>query len=121
MIYYKRISWSKAVQTFLCFGLALFFVSIFIFSNISYAQNKVKGEWVLPKDYPADGFDGWGCIVSIEKNSIVIDEIQHKLSSGVEYHTPPGVVRSKSKFVSGAIVGYLKNPEREIISLWLIK
>ncbi len=38
-----------------------------LFGPVSYAQDKYKGEWVLPAHYP-DGFDGWGKIDKIESD-----------------------------------------------------
>ena len=114
----KNIRWEKGILILI--GLALFFTCSTSSLLFSQEQRKVKGEWVLPKDYP-DGFDGWGHINRIADHEIVIDEILFKLSSSVTFHWPPGVSRSRSKFKEGALIGFLNNPGGEIASLWLIR
>ena len=120
MISVKERSLKQMVHTFVVVGLALCFVCSIFTPGFSQEQRKLKGEWVLPKDYP-DGFDGWGYINRIGKKEIVIDEILYGLSSSATFHWPPGVTRSRSKFKEGALIGFLKKPGGLITSLWLIK
>ena len=103
-------------------GLALLFTCITSSPLFSQEQKKFKGEWVLPKGYP-DGFDGWGHInrIAIADDEIVIDEMLFRLSAFITFHWPPGVSRSRSNFKEGSLIGFLKNPGGEIVSLWLIR
>jgi len=104
----------------ICIGLAIFFVSIVIPSGVSYAQRRVKPEWVLPEHYPY-GFDGWGQIDVIADDEIVIDDSLYKLSPSVEYSTPTEKYATRNSFSAGKIVGFITNSKREIVSLWLIE
>ncbi len=91
-----------------------------LLGHIGYAQDKVKGEWILPSHYP-DGFDGWGKVDRIAPGEIVIDDVLFNLNSNASYYTPSntsGIPLSWMK--SGKIVGFIKNSSNEIVSLWLI-
>ena len=100
-------------------GLALFFMSIIIPSGVILAKGKYKPEWVMPEHYP-DGFDGWGRIDRIGKNELVIGDRSLPFAENVEYHTPTASDVSIAYFNSGDLVGYVLNPKRQIVSLWLI-
>ena len=102
-----------------CTGLALFLVSIGIPGDPSYAQKRYKPEVVLPLDYP-DGFHGFGPIDALNEDWIVIGDIFIKLSPFVTFHTPTKMNSHMDDFNTGDRVGYLKNSEGEITSLWLI-
>lgn len=111
----------KMTKTILiCIGLALFFANAVIPSGISHAQRGVKPEVVLPKNYP-NGFDGFGRIDRIAKNEVVIDDTLIPLASYVLYHTPEEMDAPSYLFVPGKLVGFMKNSENAIESLWLIE
>jgi len=99
--------------------LVLLIVGLTLPASVSYAQRRVKGEWVLPKHYP-DGFDGYGRIGSITADDLVIGDCYHKLSPFVKYATPTRKYAFRSQFRAGDFVGYIKNSKQEIISLWLL-
>ena len=86
----------------------------------SYAQGKVKGEWILPKHYP-DGFDNMGHINSIAKDGIVIDDSSYKFSPFVQFSTPARERASRSQFRPGDLVGYIVNQKKQIEGLYLLK
>lgn len=88
--------------------------------DTSYAQGKVKGEWILPRCYP-DGFDGMGYINSIAKDGIVIDDSSYKFSPFVQFSTPRREHASRSQFRPGDLVGYIVNEKKQIEGLYLLK
>jgi hypothetical protein len=104
----------------LCIGVAVFFLSAAIPATVGHAQRRLKGEWVLPKDYP-DGFNGWGRIDRIGKDRVVIDDTVLRLSPSVVYRTPTNRYATSAYFKPGHLVGFMTNQSNEIISLWLIK
>ena len=116
----RRKAFGTVKPTLICIGLALFFVSIAIPFSISYAQRLYKPEIVLPEHYP-DGFDGFGWIDRIAEDEVVIDDTLIPLSPYILYHTPEETNASREWFVPGSLVGYIKDAENAIESLWLIK
>ncbi len=116
----KMIVRARVRHIMLGIGLAVFFVSIVIPATAGHAQRRVKGEWVLPKDYP-DGFDGWGRIANIAKDRVVIDDMVLRLSPSVVYRTPTKRYATSAYFKPGNLVGFMTNPKNEIVSLWLIR
>jgi hypothetical protein len=116
----NKIFLGRIKHILICSGLVLFIVSSAIPARVAHAQRRVKGEWVLPKHYP-DGFDGMGHIDRIAKDEIVIDDVLLRLSPSVTYRTPKTKHSTSAHFSPGNLVGYLKNSEGEVISLWLIK
>jgi hypothetical protein len=116
----KMIVRARVRHIMLGIGLAVFFVSIVIPATAGHAQRRVKGEWVLPKDYP-DGFDGWGRIANIAKDTVVIDDMVLRLSPSVVYRTPTKTYATSAYFKPGNLVGFMTNPQNEIVSLWLIR
>jgi len=116
----NKIPLARMWRTVLCVGLALFFLSAAMPATVSYAQSRVKGEWVLPKFYP-DGFDGWGRIDSVAKDRVVIDDTVLNLSPSVVYRTPTNRYATSASFKPGNLVGFMTNASNEIVSLWLIK
>jgi hypothetical protein len=102
-------------------SLALFFVTMTMPFNDIHAQQRVKPEWRMPKHYP-NGFNGWGYInvISVDKGEVVIDDVSQRLSPNAEYHTPTEMHVPITLFQRGNLVGFIKNSQDEIISLWLI-
>ena len=91
-----------------------------LLGHVSHAQNKYKGEWIMPSHYPADGFDGWGKVDRIVPEEIVIDDTLYALNSNASYNTPDTSGVPLSWVKPGTIVGFIKNASNEIVSLWLI-
>ena len=91
-------------------------------SNKAKTLHKVKPEWKMPDYYPADGFDGIGYIddISIRDGMVVINDMALKVSLYAEYHTPTTKNVSGYLFKVGDKVGYIKNSDNTIISMWLI-
>ena len=118
----NRIFTARITHILTCAGLVLFLLSAVIPPSVVLAQRKAKPEWVMPKHYP-DGFDGMGRIdsIDIDRGEIVIDERMLKLSPSVEYHTPTASNVSSALFGPGSYVGYIKDAERRITSIWLIE
>jgi hypothetical protein len=114
------MSLSMKKTILICIGLALFFTNALIPSSLSYAQKGVKPEVVLPEHYP-DGFDGFGRIDRIARDEVVIDDDLIPLASYVSYHTPKEMNAPSYLFVQGKLVGFIKNSENAIESLWLIE
>lgn len=102
-------------------GLAICFGSLYAPANVQCEEQKVIPEWIMPKHYPPDGFDGYGHIDRISREEVVIDDDLFKLARSVIFVTPTNKMASHSNFKVGDMVGYLKNPEHEIISVWLIE
>jgi hypothetical protein len=116
----KKTFFTRIRHILSCTGLALFLVGTATPSNLSYAQGRVKPEIVLPKHYP-NGFDGYGLLQRIGHREVVIDDQLLKLSPNIEYHTPTRMNASGAYFRPGVLVGFLRNSENEIVSLWLIE
>jgi hypothetical protein len=100
--------------------LAVSFVTQAVPSDLSFAQELVKPEIVLPQHFP-NGFDGYGLLQRIGRGEVVIDDQLLKLSPTIEYHTPTRMDASGAYFRPGVIVGFLRNSDNEIVSLWLIE
>jgi hypothetical protein len=70
---------------------------------------------------PVD-YHGEGLIERIDSNSIVILDSLKPLAYNVTYRSgTTGLDVSKSRFVPGVNVGYRLNPEKEVVSLWLLE
>ena len=115
-----KMSLNTTKTILICIGLALFLANTAIPSSISYAQRGVKPEVVLPKHYP-NGFDGFGRIDRIAVDEVVIDDDLIPLASYVLYNTPKEMNAPSYLFVPGSLVGFIKNSENAIESLWLIE
>jgi hypothetical protein len=102
-------------------SLALFFVTMTIPLHVIHAQQRVKPEWRMPKHYP-NGFNGWGHInvISVDTGEVVIEDVSLRLSPHAEYHTPTETNVPITLLQPGNLVGFIKNSQDEIISLWLI-
>ncbi len=114
------ISFGKLRHILVCSGLALFLMTAGIPADLSYAQRRYKPEVVLPPDYP-NGFDGWGRIEMLTENGVTIRDELIRMKPYVMYHTPTNSDTTSAEFNNGDLVGYLTDPEGEIISLWLIQ
>ena len=88
-------------------------------ASVGYAQERYKGEWVLPEHYP-DGFHGWGRIDRLDTDEIVIDDHLYPLSPSVKFNTATNLNVRASWFRIGDTVGYLADANGLIISLWRI-
>ena len=115
--YYK---WIQPVLI-VCIGLAIFVGGLFIPASVKCDEQKVIPEWIMPKHYPPDGFDGYGRINRISAKEVVIDDGLLRLARLVNYQTPNSKIAVRSNFEEGDLVGYLKNSEHEIVSMWLIE
>ena len=109
----------KPLTAGICFFLAL--IVFFMPVSAGYAQQKHKGEWILPENYPLGGFDGWGTLNRLAAEEVVIDDVLYVLSPSVTYHFPSASDVSASWFKPGHLVGFLKSATGEIISLWRIE
>jgi hypothetical protein len=105
----------------ICIGLAIFLGGLFIPAGVKGEEQKVIPEWIMPQHYPPAGFDGYGLINRISAEEVVIDDDLFKLDRSVIYVTPTNMMSSRSNFEEGDLVGYLKNSEHEIKSMWLIE
>ena len=120
MSIHRIISSGKLKHILVCLGLALFLVSVVIPADLSHAQKRYKPEVVLPPQYP-DGFHGFGRIDVLYEDRIVIGDLSIKLTPFVTYHTPTNMNSYSAEFNIGDLVGYMKNLDGEIKSLWLIQ
>ena len=101
-------------------ALALIVAGICIPAGVDAGERKIRGEWILPENYPA-GFDGYGYINRITAEEVVIDETLHRVSPAIIYTTPTSIMAKMGDFTEGDLVGYLTNSEQAITSLWLIE
>jgi len=79
-----------------------------------------KGEWKLPIHYP-DGFDGYGCLMTIYETRVVIDDSSKHISPDMTYNTPSGKDQPIEYMTKNSLVGFMLNDENQIISLWLVE
>jgi hypothetical protein len=116
-----RIISSKAWRQLTVFLMVtLFIVSTGIPVTLSHAQNRYKPEAVLPAGYP-DGFDGYGRIDDLDDYRAVIQDILIKLAPSATFHMPNNMFGTIADFEIGDRVGYMKNEQGEITSMWLIE
>ena len=101
-------------------ALALIIAGICIPAAVCAGERKIRGEWILPENYPA-GFDGYGYINRITAEEVVIDETLHRVSPAIIYTTLTSIMAKMGDFTEGDLVGYLTNSEQVITSLWLIE
>jgi hypothetical protein len=87
--------------------------------SICNARGK-KGEWTLPPHYP-DGFDGYGCLMTIDKTSVVIDDSKKLLSVELTYHTPDGNNMPIEHISPNSLVGYMINDKNQVVSIWFVR
>ena len=100
--------------------VSLFCLIIMAFPMEGTCQQKFKGEWTMPPDYPLNGFDGWGRIDRISDDALVMDDTVYKLAALVKFHTPNADDVPSSWFKNGDLAGFIKNNAGEVISVWLI-
>ena len=109
---YKATSYA-----FLKIGLIVFLTGLFLMpSAICLAQQDMDE---LPDFYP-ESFSGDGCIGRIATNKMVIDDRSFKFAPDITFHTPNEDVLP-SWFRKGMRVGYIKNSQNEIESIWYIQ
>ena len=110
----------KNTQVLFSVGLFCFVMGLVLCgAPAGYAQDRHKGEWVLPGHYP-DGFDGWGRLDRLGADEIVIDDNLYPLSPSVTYNIATGNNVGASLFRVGDRVGYIEDANGLIISLWRI-
>lgn len=100
--------------------IALLTIAVLIPASVGHCQQKHKGEWILPENYPPGGFDGWGRIDRLGNIEVVIDDTLYPLSASVTFHAPSADNVSASWLQTGNLVGFLTNMNGEVISLWRI-
>lgn len=111
----------KFIYHSLCSFFVLLIVCVILPPGSCYAGRELKGEWVLPENYPGNGFDGWGCIDTITNDELVIGDTSLKFAKRVEYYLPEADYKPERYFKKGILAGFLKNNQDEIVSLWYIK
>ena len=104
----------------MCLSLAVIFTAGVIPTGVGQAERRVKGEWVLPKNYP-NGFHGYGYLDRMAADEIIINDSVLKLAPSATYATPGSEIATSADFKLGDLVGYLKNARNEVESLWLIR
>jgi hypothetical protein len=109
----------KNMHVLFSVGLFCFIMGLVLCASAGYAQDRYKGEWVLPEHYP-DGFNGWGRIDRLAPDEIVIDDNLYPLSPSVKYNIATSSNVRASLFRVGDTVGYLEDANGLIISLWRI-
>ena len=87
---------------------------------IDLTLKRSKPEMVLPLQYP-DGFHGYGHIDVLGEDRVIIGDISMKLATNATFHTPTNMDSYIAEFSSGDFVGWLKNTNGEIASLWKIQ
>jgi hypothetical protein len=114
------LSQGKNISVLQILGLLCFVVGLVLGSaSVGCAQERYKGEWVLPEHYP-DGFHGWGRLDRLGTDEIVIDDNLYPLSPSVMFNTATSNNVRASMFRVGDTVGYLEDSNGLIISLWRI-
>ncbi len=98
-------------------GLALLFAGIILPAALCLAQ---ENSTTLPEFYP-ESFSGQGCIDRITARLVVIDDRLWQFSSAATFHTPKMPQAYWSRFRRGYRVGFIKNSENQIESLWYIQ
>jgi len=134
----RVISFGKLRHILVCSGLFLFLVCAVIPGNPIHAQEpsepeefgapespirdgkRYKPEVVLPPQYP-NGFHGYGRVDGFDEDGVVIGDVFINLAPYITYHTPTNKDSFSAEFNPGDLVGWLKNQEGEITSLWLIQ
>ncbi len=74
----------------------------------------------LPDYYP-DRFSGVGCIDSLTDKGVVIDDYMLKISPDTTFHTLKSQHVSRARFGVGMRVGFVKNSQNELDSIWYIQ
>ena len=98
-------------------GLVLLLVGIGVPAAVCLAQ---ENSTTLPEFYP-ESFSGQGCIDRITARLVVIDDSSWQFSSAATFHTPKMPQAYWSRFRRGYRVGFIKNSENQIESLWYIQ
>lgn len=108
---------AKTSDVLLKIGLVLLLIGILLPTALGFARQSAKK---LPANYP-ETFSGQGCIDQIVAQKVVIDDRLYKLSGDVTFNTPEKKNASRSWFRPGRFVGFVKNSQNEIESLWYIQ
>ena len=74
----------------------------------------------LPDYYP-ERFSGAGCIDSLTDKRMVLDDRTLKLSPNATFHALKTQYSARARFGVGLRVGYIKNSQNEIESVWYIQ
>ena len=98
-------------------GFVFLISGIIMLTTVGAAQQSVVE---LPDYYP-DRFSGAGCIDSLTAKRVVIDDRTLKLSPDTTFHTLKTQHASRSQFRAGMQVGYVKNSQNELESIWYIQ
>jgi hypothetical protein len=98
-------------------GLILVLAVLALEADICSAQEK---QLRLPAYYP-ETFSGQGCIDRITADKVVIDDRLFKFSSDVTFHTPEMENVSRSRLRPGSRVGFVKNSDNKVVSLWYLQ
>ena len=101
-------------------GMVMCLLGVLLPEGHGHAQRRVKPEVVLPRDYP-NGFHGYGRLDLINDKAVAIDDVNMKLAPYVTFHTPREKTASMHSIKPGDLVGYLKDSDNQIVSLWLIE
>lgn len=98
-------------------GFVFLISGIIMLATVCAAQQSVVE---LPDYYP-ERFSGAGCIDSLTKNRIVIDDRSLKLSPDASFHTLKSQFASRTRFGVGMRVGFIRNSQQKIESVWYIQ
>ena len=117
---HNKVFLGRVKRTVFSLGLVLFILSVAVSPGDGHAQQKVKPEIRLPKDYP-DGFDGFGYLNRIAPGEAVINDQLLPVAADVGFNTPGERNTTPALFVPGKIVGFLLDSKGQITSLWMIE
>jgi hypothetical protein len=98
-------------------GFVLLISGTILLTTVGAAQQSVVE---LPDYYP-DRFSGAGCIDSLTDKSVVIDDRMLKISPSTTFHTLKTQYASRTRFRVGMRVGFIKNSQNELDSVWYIQ
>ena len=109
--------------------IGLFFIFAFSIQGITGDDTDILSVYPVPSIPEKEGeesvninkqFHGKGVIDRIAIKEIVIDDTLFKLALDAKYYSKQGKITKKKKFITGNLVGYFKNSQGIIVSLWKI-